>query len=770
MNSPTVPRNAYTDAPEQHPSLILGSLQLLFWIFFRPSAWCNHLVRIDPALNPKFQSWNHLEWRAWALWKLLIQAYLLLPLLFCFPFSFFSLVLFGLAKSVDIFILCLVISIAFSTAFGVAVSVAFSLAFDVTFGIAFGITFGIVVSILFGIAFNIAFVLALATTGVVGLCLAICLLSEIAIETVVRQLVHVVGSLAIVVKPGLKLLRLVVICPLLKVWNNQLYILDKRRTSIKPSLLCWHAGFWDEWQRQPLRGLDKHLILVMERNPDEGKAAIKYLSTRPQRLAAQTALIEMDARRIERCSDLKAIRQVYKNLTTRELELETLVSSLIRSFSRFSEDVDAALNQVTTYNQRQHLKAVADRLDALSRELTTSKDEYAIRLQSIPIRWSQIITKYVDELAKDSELRQEIDSPYITGVPLTEQQEIFVGRTDISKRIEQLLLDQRRPPLLLYGQRRMGKTSLLHNLGRLLPKSIIPMFVDLQGAASSASDHAGFLYNLAREMVKSAIQKRSLTLPPLTREALAVDPFTYFDEWLDEVEKALEDNTVLLELDEFEVLDSAIAKGRFDAQDVLGMLRHLIQHRPRFKVLLAGSHTIEEYQRWASYLINVQVVHISYLQEDEARQLIERPVKNFPLKYEPDAVERVLELTRCHPCLVQLLCAEIVALKNEQDSAHRRLATLRNVERAVPEALSSGSFFFADIQNNQVNTAALELLRFLAAKGEGATISKKALSREFPDGLNSTLDLLVQRELIEQVGDGYRFQVELIRRWFAQTR
>jgi AAA+ ATPase superfamily predicted ATPase len=332
--------------------------------------------------------------------------------------------------------------------------------------------------------------------------------------------------------------------------------------------------------------------------------------------------------------------------------------------------------------------------------------------------------------------------------------------------IEQLLLDQRRPPLLLYGQRRMGKTSLLYNLGRLLPNSIIPMFVDLQGAPSSANDYAGFLYNIARGMVNSAIQKRGLTLPPLTREALAVDPFTYFDEWLDEVEQALEDNTALLELDEFEVLDSAIAKGRFDAQDVLGMLRHLIQHRPRFKVLLAGSHTIEEYQRWASYLINVQMVHMSYLQEDEARQLIEQPVKNFPLRYEPDAVERVLELTRCHPCLVQLLCEQIVAIKNEQNPTHRQLATIWDVEQAVPEALSSGSMIFTEIAGNQVNAASLELLRFLAAKGEGATVSKKALSRQFPDNLDSTLNLLLRRELIEQDGDGYCFQVELIRRWF----
>ncbi|MEQ9624932.1 MAG: hypothetical protein RLO37_23715 [Coleofasciculus chthonoplastes F1-TOW-03] len=53
--------------------------------------------------------------------------------------------------------------------------------------------------------------------------------------------------------------------------------------------------------------------------------------------------------------------------------------------------------------------------------------------------------------------------------------------------------------------------------------------------------------------------------------------------------------------------------------------------------------------------------------------------------------------------MVQLLCSEIVALKNEQEVSIRRLATVVDVEAAIPEALSSGSFFFADIERNQVD-------------------------------------------------------------------
>ena len=78
---PNVPRNAYTDSPEQHPNLILGSLQLLFWLFFRPLAWKNHLKRIDPALEIESKSQRRLRLQNPALWKLLIQAFLVLPVL-----------------------------------------------------------------------------------------------------------------------------------------------------------------------------------------------------------------------------------------------------------------------------------------------------------------------------------------------------------------------------------------------------------------------------------------------------------------------------------------------------------------------------------------------------------------------------------------------------------------------------------------------------------------------------------------------------------------
>jgi hypothetical protein len=559
----------------------------------------------------------------------------------------------------------------------------------------------------------------------------------------------------------------VVLHPFLTMWNLLLLLADQQRTGDRPLLLRWHSVFWCEFALLQFWGLDTHLVLAAKRNPANGRAVLEYVVATRQRWAAQAAQIELDARRLESCADVEALRRVHIDLAPGELTGPA--SALLRSFGRVSRDVDVALRQESTYNRRLHLSACEKDLDGLSRELVRSSERYAVRFRLAASRWRDLVANYVHELAAAVELSGEIDSPYVIGVPLRTEEEIFIGRVDVGTRIEQLILDRRRPPLLLYGQRRMGKTSLLNNLGRLLPSTIVPLFIDLQGPITKASDDAGFFYNLARGMARSSELQRRLVLPTLSRETLSKDPFTRFDEWLDAVEGSLDQATALLALDELEVLDTVLAEQRFREADVLGMLRHIIQHRPRFKVILAGSHTLDELERWARYLINVQVVPISYLSEAEARQLIERPVPDFPLIYDPDASQEVLEVTRGHPYLVQLLCAEIVALKNEQAPTERRRARLPDVVAAIPKALVSGHLFFADIAREPSQAQAMALLRLLADRGQGAVVTRQELASGAAAELDRNLEFLVRRGLVERIDGGFRIQVELIRRWIARV-
>jgi AAA domain len=561
----------------------------------------------------------------------------------------------------------------------------------------------------------------------------------------------------------------VVFHPLFELWNMLLLRLEKQRPANVPSLLRWHSAFWHEAHYLPFHSLEDHLVWVAEHKPDEARAATAFLSnTNYQQWAARAAQIELYARRLESCTDIQAIADAAQNLAA--INPESPISTLLRSFSRISQTTRAALNSITAFHKRVLLRHVENDLDTLLQGMTLSSEQHIVRFRPIAARWRQLVIDYIREVTIAAEHSQEVDNPYIFSVPLAEYNDLFVGRVEVAARIEQLILDTRRPPLLLYGQRRMGKTSLLHNLGRFLPSSTVLLFVDGEGIAG-ASDFPDLLYAIASAMAKSADQHRHLIVPLPSRAALESSPFGAFNEWLDQVEGCLDAerrSTALLALDEFEALESLPGKSRFDQVDLLRLLRHLIQHRPRFKVLLAGSHTLDEFRQWAGYLINMQVIKVSYLDEKDALDLIERPVRGFNLRYDPQASRRIIELTRCHPHLIQMLCFEIVELKNRQTPEKRRIVTFDDVETATQHAIATGDLFFSDL-SNQAGEGGPAVLRFIAASGEGALIDRAAIERQFPDALDDILPLLLRCDLIELAPGGYRFQVELVRRWFTQT-
>lgn len=634
--------------------------------------------------------------------------------------------------------------------------------------LAIGSSAGLALGIVFILPFVLAQRLAGPSSGAVAgslgsTCLYIIMVAVLSDTPFWLLFSFGVGS--VLVGLSFSLWQPVILYPFTMVWNSLLYSIDKQHTSTGPHLLRWHSGFWNEKQKLPLYGLDNHLVWVATQNPAEGQAAIRYLATGHQRWAAQAAQIELEAHRLEACASVTDIAQIHHE--SGDSGLSGPASTLLQTFRHFSQDVEAALNQTTGYHQRLTLREVVRRVNELLRELQRSDEIYTQRFYPIAAHWLQLVTEYAEKLTRIVELQQEIDNPYIFGVPLTRQQEIFVGRQDIGKRIELLILDRRRPPLFLYGQRRMGKTSLLHNLGRLLPNRIMPLYVDGQGLAGS-QNYADLLHNLARQITKSAAEHRGLVLPPIELPMLLSSPFNQFNEWLMQVEALLhklEKGVGLLILDEFEALDSILRQDHFDETRMSHMLRHLVQHHPTFKMLFASSHPLAEFHHWASYLINAQVVHISYLRESETFQLIERPVSDFALQYEPAASRFVHSLTRGHPHLIQLLCYEIVTLKNEHPIARRRLVRMIDVEDAIPKALHTGSFFFVDIEQNQINDHERALLHFLAHNGE-CGIPYEVLVDRFQPTLDGSLTQLLRRELIEQVDGYYRFQVDLIRRWF----
>ncbi|MEB3179531.1 MAG: hypothetical protein VKL59_10925 [Nostocaceae cyanobacterium] len=139
MTPPIDYSKIYTYAPQQHPNLILGSLQLLFWLFFRPTAFRNHLNRIDPAFADDSNSNSPVQWRNPALWKFLLQPSLILPVL---TNLIAGLMLLAFGFPIE--------KVVFGVVFGVLLGVVWSVGCGVLWSVGCGVVSGVLLGGVWG--------------------------------------------------------------------------------------------------------------------------------------------------------------------------------------------------------------------------------------------------------------------------------------------------------------------------------------------------------------------------------------------------------------------------------------------------------------------------------------------------------------------------------------------------------------------------------------------------------------------------------------------
>ena len=86
-------------------------------------------------------------------------------------------------------------------------------------------------------------------------------------------------------------------------------------------------------------------------------------------------------------------------------------------------------------------------------------------------------------------------NPYIAGAPVSGP-EMFYGRDDVFAFIKRNLIGKHQDsPIVLYGQRRTGKTSVLYQLQRRLGAGYHCVFIDLHGL--SLGSMGDFLLGIA---------------------------------------------------------------------------------------------------------------------------------------------------------------------------------------------------------------------------------------------------------------------------------
>jgi len=277
-------------------------------------------------------------------------------------------------------------------------------------------------------------------------------------------------------------------------------------------------------------------------------------------------------------------------------------------------------------------------------------------------------------LARRNRLIKRRFNPYVAGAPVLDD-DLFVGREALLSRILQTIHNN---SILLYGERRIGKTTLQHHLRRRLQNmqdpgyDFYPVLIDLQGTPQER-----FFATLAEDIFAdlAPILDGEMTRRP-TSTGSEYDHNTFSREVFQVLEvlkkRSAKKAKLVLLIDEVDELNN------YDPR-VNQRLRSLFM-KSFAEDLVAVVSGVGIKKEWASegspWYNFFEEIEVKPFTRKDAEELIEKPIRGI-FKLETGVVDRIIENTGCKPYLIQKLC---VSLVNRMHDERRRRITRADVE------------------------------------------------------------------------------------------
>jgi tetratricopeptide (TPR) repeat protein len=373
-------------------------------------------------------------------------------------------------------------------------------------------------------------------------------------------------------------------------------------------------------------------------------------------------------------------------------------------------------------------------------------------------------------------------NPYVIGTPIDDRQ-MFFGRETLLQFIDDNLQQGARV-ILLYGQRRIGKSSVLAQIPNFIePNQFYFVSFDLQNQGRRLLGEV--LHSLANAIVEHLeddydIPLDTITLPLETELIHDPDQFSY--QFLPEVFQHIGDKNLVLLLDEFDVLSNYSSESAIE--HFFPYLQSIISIHEKLFIIPAIGRRPEDLQNLISLFKGAPAQEVWLLDEPSARSLITKPSEGV-LQYEPDAIQTILNLTSGHPYFTQVLCFSIFGQARAQGQWR---VTRADVEQVVHKAIESsrpGLTWFRDslpITERVIFSAVAEAQQRVQDQPGSPLQSPLALLGDY--GIIQTASLaragqrLVDWGFLDPLSPAtagsskfplYTVKVELVRRWLVEA-
>ena len=271
-------------------------------------------------------------------------------------------------------------------------------------------------------------------------------------------------------------------------------------------------------------------------------------------------------------------------------------------------------------------------------------------------------------------------NPYIAGAPVMADN-MFFGRRKLLNRIMNVLHHN---SLMITGERRIGKTTFLYHLKKALETDegteykFFPVFTDLQGVPEQGFFHA---------VMSDVVDSLGLSTATMATLRFRIDDENYdgrdFSHDLQRVVEDLKTRTprrvkLALLIDEVDVLN--------DYSERINQRLRSIFMKTFSENLVAVMSGVgvkrtwnSEVSPWYNFFDEIEIAGFT---REEAEALVKRPVAGV-FRYQPEAVERILELSQLKPYLLQKFCVHAVNRMLEDGRTTVRSTDVEAARQAV---------------------------------------------------------------------------------------
>ena len=378
---------------------------------------------------------------------------------------------------------------------------------------------------------------------------------------------------------------------------------------------------------------------------------------------------------------------------------------------------------------------------------------------------------------------------------------MFYGREELIQNIAQAIRKSRSQSkcVLVFGQKRSGKSSVLYHLKKSLEKDRELLILDLGNMSTLLDQHAQtsllhqFLNGILRGLERAIRRKQregfsSLELAIPGREFYDHPaPLQLFEDIFVTLKDLTDDQTgqegwrgmrVVLLIDEFQYIYDPIIEGKIP-DSFMQNWKALLQAN-YFSAVLVGQDVMPKFKlQFPNEFGTTQDERVTYLKEEDARKLIDEPIrirgKQGESRYLEHAIERILDLTAGSPFYIQILCSRLVEHMNAK---HTPRVTEAHVEQVKDELIRGVNAFDLDKFDNLINSGdtsadaisdedALKVLKTIADNSSIGPCHRDKIDCQTSLPVDTILDDLEKRDVVDRREQSYQIQVGLFKEWLV---